>query len=371
MLKRFEAIVVVVFQLFIISIIVTCCSENECTPDCSSKECGDDGCGGLCVPGCDSDETCNEDTGQCDPNEIYCSDIGEIIQLGTYDLPDYAYDIEVVGEQAYIADAEGGLQIVNISDPTNPTFTSELFGGFGALGIDVQGSYAYIAYADDGLYVVDIGDPSAPERIGYGPSAGWRFHDVSIVDDTAYVAWDYHDGGGGMVIYDVSDPSRPVRKGYCETGQLAVGITIDDRFAYIANLTLGVYTIELLKPEIPLGSYDTPGQAYAIAIEGNYGYIADGQSGLQIIDISNRRYPSFVAELDLQDNVVNVMIVEQYAYMTGTEKFHIVDVHDPSNPIFVKSYDQFTGSIGGLDVRGNLAYLGGDSLHVVKVCDLP
>ena len=35
-----------------------------CTPDCSGRECGDDGCGGVCGS-CDVDETCSEGTCTC------------------------------------------------------------------------------------------------------------------------------------------------------------------------------------------------------------------------------------------------------------------------------------------------------------------
>lgn len=37
-----------------------------CTPTCSGRECGSDGCGGTCPPGCGASETCNESTGQCE-----------------------------------------------------------------------------------------------------------------------------------------------------------------------------------------------------------------------------------------------------------------------------------------------------------------
>ena len=39
-------------------------SNSNCEPDCSGRECGDDGCGGSCGT-CDADETCNTATGQC------------------------------------------------------------------------------------------------------------------------------------------------------------------------------------------------------------------------------------------------------------------------------------------------------------------
>lgn len=39
-----------------------------CVPDCSGRECGGDGCGEQCGPGCGETEVCQEDIGQCVPN---------------------------------------------------------------------------------------------------------------------------------------------------------------------------------------------------------------------------------------------------------------------------------------------------------------
>lgn len=37
-----------------------CNAEEECVPECLDKECGDDGCGGTCAPGCEGEQTCDE-----------------------------------------------------------------------------------------------------------------------------------------------------------------------------------------------------------------------------------------------------------------------------------------------------------------------
>lgn len=42
-----------------------------CEPDCAGKDCGDDGCGGLCEPGCGADETC--ENFQCIPPGASCT----------------------------------------------------------------------------------------------------------------------------------------------------------------------------------------------------------------------------------------------------------------------------------------------------------
>ncbi|TPV93805.1 MAG: hypothetical protein B7733_18560 [Myxococcales bacterium FL481] len=43
--------------------------ECVCSPNCAGRECGSDGCGGSCAPGCGPDETCESNAGVCVPDE--------------------------------------------------------------------------------------------------------------------------------------------------------------------------------------------------------------------------------------------------------------------------------------------------------------
>jgi len=53
---------------------------ETCQPDCAGRECGPDGCGDTCPPGCGAGETCNESTGTCecapDCTDKQCGDDG-------------------------------------------------------------------------------------------------------------------------------------------------------------------------------------------------------------------------------------------------------------------------------------------------------
>ncbi|MBN2497442.1 MAG: hypothetical protein JXR96_22815 [Deltaproteobacteria bacterium] len=42
------------------------CSDGECEPDCAGKDCGDDGCGGTCGPGCGELGTCVDGSCECE-----------------------------------------------------------------------------------------------------------------------------------------------------------------------------------------------------------------------------------------------------------------------------------------------------------------
>jgi hypothetical protein len=46
------------------------------------------------------------------------------------------------------------------------------------------------------------------------------------------------------------------------------------------------------------GSYDTPGKAFGVYVLGDFAYVADGNSGLQIIDVSNPQSPTLRGTYD-------------------------------------------------------------------------
>lgn len=52
--------------------------------------------------------------------------------------------------------------------------------------------------------------------------------------------------------------------------------------------------IDITDPEIPfkISSFDTPGFAYSTYVKDNIAYVADGEKGLVILDISNPQKPT-------------------------------------------------------------------------------
>ncbi|GAG04484.1 unnamed protein product, partial [marine sediment metagenome] len=130
---------------------------------------------------------------------------------------DGARGIYVSGKYAYVAAiSDDGVEILDISDPSNPTHvgsitddeTTELNG---AISIYVSGKYAYVAArSDDGLEILDISDPTNPTHVGaIGKSATVKLDsasDIYVSGKYAYVAATSDDG---VEILDISDPSNP------------------------------------------------------------------------------------------------------------------------------------------------------------------
>ncbi len=135
--------------------------------------------------------------------------------VGRYDTSGSANNVQVVGNYAYVADDAAGLQVIDVSNPTNPVRVGGIIIGGNALGVWVAGNYAYVACYELGLQVVDVSNPATPKRVGGYDTSGSAFG-VQVLGNYAYVA----DGGAGLLVLDVTNPAKPVHLGGYGTGGL-------------------------------------------------------------------------------------------------------------------------------------------------------
>ncbi|MBU0491935.1 MAG: hypothetical protein KKA73_08895 [Chloroflexi bacterium] len=111
-----------------------------------------------------------------------------------------ASDLAVVdgpGSARYIYLADGyPLNIINVTDPANPTLTLNIPGGYngGYQGVAIAGNDAYFAYGGRGMTVWDISDPANPTQLVEADTAV-EGRDVAVRDDAVFIA----DWTGGLV----------------------------------------------------------------------------------------------------------------------------------------------------------------------------
>ena len=86
---------------------------------------------------------------------------------GAYDTPGAAYRVQVVGNLAYVADFDSGLQILDISNPAAPTLKGSYNTPGNARGIQVVGNLAYVADQASGLQIIDVSNPAAPQQFSF------------------------------------------------------------------------------------------------------------------------------------------------------------------------------------------------------------
>ncbi|MBD2676642.1 MULTISPECIES: LVIVD repeat-containing protein [Nostoc] len=126
--------------------------------------------------------------------------------ISNYDTPGNSYGITIVGNYAYIADGDKGLQILDISNPKLP----KLIGNYlipnksSAYEVVVAGNYAYIAADTEGVFVINISNPAQPTLANTYRSRGIAAKDIYVVGNTLYVA----ESTGYFAIVDIIDIER-------------------------------------------------------------------------------------------------------------------------------------------------------------------
>jgi len=111
----------------------------------------------------------------------------------------YAY--VAVGDCTYylgIPQCSGGLQVIDVSDPSRPQTVLFVEVPGGVLDIAVSGDYAFVAAGSEGVWVLDVSEPGHSRAVGWRDTAG-RARNVVVADDLVYVA----DGDGGLLILRV------------------------------------------------------------------------------------------------------------------------------------------------------------------------
>jgi hypothetical protein len=111
----------------------------------------------------------------------------------------HGYDLDVDGNYAYIADSYGGMEVIDISDPTNPVTLAYCAMEDAAQGIHVDGNYAYVAnYILGGVQVFFVANPITPTLIGYYQRSGCFAMNVDSQNQYIFVA----DGVCGIQVYN-------------------------------------------------------------------------------------------------------------------------------------------------------------------------
>ncbi|MHB8157622.1 MAG: T9SS type A sorting domain-containing protein, partial [Desulfocucumaceae bacterium] len=114
--------------------------------------------------------------------------------------------------------------------------------------------------------------------------------------------------------------------------------------------------------------YNTPGVARGMAVSGNYTYVADSDSGLRIIDVSNPTIPTEIGFCNTPGSAWDVVVIDSLAYVAdGDLGLRIININDPVNPVEIGHYTS-SWYIVDVAVSGNYAYTaGGDGLTIINI----
>lgn len=107
--------------------------------------------------------------------------------MGSVATADRAHKVHVCGDHAYVACLSAGLQVIDVSDPSQPYSIGQIDTLANTLDVVVSGDRAYLADGNRGIHVVDVSDPANPSIIGSIDTPG----SASVIDlsgDYAFVS---------------------------------------------------------------------------------------------------------------------------------------------------------------------------------------
>lgn len=166
-------------------------------------------------------------------------------------LPIYtgkAYDINASNGFVYLADSQGGFNVIDATDPVNPFEVAYLSLGDAANALDVFGNYAFIAnYINGGVQVINIASPASPFIEGYYKRSGCFAMSVDYEAGHVYVA----DGPAGFGIYrfDLLSGENEISKSgslnfQVQPNPVSDQFTITLELSSTQNLTIELYDLE-------------------------------------------------------------------------------------------------------------------------------
>ena len=287
------------------------------------------------------------------------------------------------------------LILIDVEDPAHPTIRSESYFGYDVKNVDIDGDLAYLI--GDWLTIVDVSDPDDPEvisntaidfgrgvlvegsRVHVVHNAGLSAYDVTA-PETPQRLWIVGEASGtdvaldgstalvagidqGLVAVGFEGATSLHERSYLGIPGGASNVEYAAGLAYVAAGEAGLQIVDVSDPDdlILVGSLDTPFNALDVAVEGNTVVIADAMGGMVVVEVSDPTNPLQTATIPLEGQARGITLVDGLAYVANPSaptgaSMYIVDVHDPENPVLVHYY---VSDVPFLDVEvsGDLAFV--------------
>lgn len=309
--------------------------------------------------------------------------------LSSYEL--FATDMNVKMPYAYLSNGDT-LIILDISDVYNPVEITNYYNHKLGFAIYLYNDFI-ISAGDWGFIVLDVSNVLNPIETAYFNFYFSEIHKIDVFGNVAVLA----DLNNGLFLVDIKDIFNPILSFQYKDLQECYDFLIKENVLICAekfgakifkfsNL-LSINEIITYNNEI-CSFYKQGAMAYGkygnimkildmsditnpkeialffsnadiseIIVRGSYAYLANTTEGLKIVDVSNPTYPFEISSLNLQCNLHNIFISDNYLYAICYPGFKIIDISNPYNPIEVGYFPNY--NISDIFVEGNYAYIVG------------
>ena len=262
-------------------------------------------------------------------------EVNNVTLIASHTTPDAAQNVFILNELAYVVygteeSSSGGLQILDVSDPKNPSLIGAYINTTNApLQLFVSGSYAYLGYVKN----------------------------------------------GGFQILDVSDPKNIIERAYLETNSFyARTLLVSGKYAYMTSDWSPLFIIDISDVDNPsiLSTLELDANIWALFLSGEYLYVGagrnDGKSDLSVVDVSDPVNPHIVGSSNFAGWPHSVSVSGNHAFVTDPWSYlEIYNISDPTDPKSLNIYRNYNAA--SLSIFGKFAYLNSSYLQIIDISD--
>ncbi|PTL79579.1 LVIVD repeat-containing protein [Vitiosangium sp. GDMCC 1.1324] len=208
------------------------------------------------------------------------------------------------GDALYVASADRGVLLFDITDPADPKLVRNLPGGSGRVNnhtLFIEGDRLY-ATTNNSVSIFDVSKPLEPIELNRYSPFNQAPHDMLAVGDRLYISY----GVSGFVVADVSNPNDPRMLGMFEYPEQfshanAVGTIGGRTIAFMGGEGPGEHlrVLDVTNPAniVKIGKFQLRPtlSIHNMLLVGKKLYVAWYQEGVRVLDVSNPTQPTQVA----------------------------------------------------------------------------
>ncbi len=246
------------------------------------------------------------------------------------------------GGYIYLADGTSGIRSINVSTPLLPTQSDRYDPGTIYDVHGVNGSdYVFTSetrYTDE-LIVIDKSNPSDLREVE-SVNFDW-VRGLFVSGNYVYVAGEaYRRSDSGLVIMNATNPLNLSETDRVNTSD-PQGVFVSGDYVYLADGGSGLIVINVSNKSSAFitDTYNTTGSSRDVFVSGDYAYVADGYSGLIVLNISDPYDITLADSYNTPDYAEGITVLNNTAYVADGSSLQIIDVTTPNDISFIKEFE--------------------------------
>ena len=187
-------------------------------------------------------------------------------------------------------------QSLTVDDPTTVRAVTPGRSSYGTVAVTITTPNGQASSANGFTYILSRGT-----NLDLTGQIGGSVRAATVSGSYAYIG-----EGTGFVVLDISNPASPSRRGSIALPGLINRIAVSGNFAYVAAGDAGLQVVDVSDKNAPLlvGYFNTT-NAMRVAVNGTKAYLIDATDGVYVLDITTGTTPSLLGSLPLGGEVLS------------------------------------------------------------------